>query len=248
MSDKIHPPTPRRRQQAKEQGRAPRSGDLVSAGLLLATTGMLHWFGPGLTQGLMASLDHTLHQPALLSTDRWQAFQMIATAMAAAGWLVVPILIAMMMCGVAINLLQAGWSMTPSKLLPNANRLSPLKRLQTIWSPRALGRFAITVLKLLAVIAVSITVVRTSLPGLIAATGMPLAAIAALIFGTLTECCGWIGFTLLGFAAVDYALAWWQHERDLMMTDLELRDEMRDAERSRQTPTTARTQAVQAVT
>ncbi len=246
MSDKIHPPTPRRRKQAKEQGRAPRSGDVVSAGSLLATTGLLAWIGPGLVHSLTASLAETLGQPGELSLSQWESQRMILKAFAAVGSLLLPLLVAMMICGIGLNLLQTGLLMTPSKLAPSLDRISPAARLKSITSARSLGRFAITLLKLIAVSAVAIGVVRSSLPTLIGVTQMPMAAIAATIFNTLIECCFWMGATLLALACVDYSLARWQHERDLMMTEQELREEMRDAQRSAP-PATARTQAVQGV-
>ncbi|QDV46783.1 Flagellar biosynthetic protein FlhB [Stieleria neptunia] len=246
MSDKIHPPTPRRRKQAKEQGRAPRSGDVVSAGLLLATTGLLAWFGPELAQSLTVSLAETLGGPRELSLSRWESQRMIVKAFAAVGTLLLPLLVAMMICGIGLNLLQTGLLMTPSKLAPALDRISPAARLKSMTSARSLGRFAITLLKLIAVSAVAIGVVRSSLPTLIGVTQMPIAAIATTIFDTLIECCFWMGATLLALACVDYSLARWQHERDLMMTEQELREEMRDAQRAAP-PATARTQAVQGV-
>lgn len=247
MSEKVHPPTPRRRKQAKEQGRAPRSAEIVSAGLLLATAGLLNCFGPNLAQTLMASLSDPLHQPAQLSIDRWQSYRMIASSLAAVVSMVLPMLIAMMMCSVGLNLLQTGFMMSPTKLIPSLDRISPGKRLKSITSARSIGRFAVTLLKLIAMIAVSITVLRTSFPNLIHVTQQPLAAIGTEVFQVLIRCCLMIGATLLAFACVDYSLAWWQHERDLMMTEQELREEMRDAEGAKQAVKTARSQAVQSV-
>ncbi|WP_182866392.1 EscU/YscU/HrcU family type III secretion system export apparatus switch protein [Rhodopirellula sp. JC639] len=246
MSEKIHPPTPRRRKQAKEQGRAPRSSDVVSAGSLLVMTCLLSWFGPGLAQSLTASLTDSFSQPVALSMDTWESQRQILKAFAAAGTMLLPMLVAMLMCGVALNLLQTGVMMTPSKLAPSLDRISPGARLQSMTSARSLGRFAITLLKLIAVSAVAIGVVRYSLPALIGVTQLPMAAIATTIFDTLIGCCFWMGATLLALASVDYALARWQHERDLMMTEQELREEMRDAQRAAPAAS-ARTQAVQGV-
>jgi flagellar biosynthetic protein FlhB len=247
MSDKVHPPTPRRRKQAKEQGRAPRSSDLVSAGLLLATTGLLTWFGPDLAVTLMDSIGDSFRQPARLSIDRRESYRMVLNACAAIGYVLLPMLIAMMMCGVGFNLMQTGWMITPSKLVPSLDRLSPGKRIAAIGSARSILRVGITVLKLVAVIAVAMTVIRRSVPQLIQVTELPLAGIAAAIFETLVGCCVWVGATLFTFACVDFSLAWWQHERDLMMTEQELREEMRDTEGPRQPVKSARTRAVEGV-
>lgn len=246
MSEKIHPPTPRRRKQAKEQGRAPRSGDVVSAGLLLATTGMLSWFGPDLAEGMMGTMSDAFNSPPPLSLDRADSMRMILRLFATIGYLISPLLIAMMLCGVGLNVLQTGWMLTPAKLAPSLDHVSPTRRIQSITSARALGRFLITLLKLIAVIAVAISIARTSLPTLMTVSELPIKGIATTIFGMLIECCFWMGLTLTAFACVDYSLARWQHERDLMMTEQELREEMRDAQRA-SVPAPARSQAVQGV-
>lgn len=246
MSDKIHPPTPRRRQKAREQGRAPRSSDVISAGLLLGTTAVLSFLGPGLAEGLMASMSETFSEPAELSIDRVGAFKMIVRSLAAIGYLVLPLLLAMMALGISLNLLQTGWMPTPSKLLPAVERISPANRIKTILSVRSLGRFAITLLKLVTVVAVSIFLIQEKMPDLIGVTTLPMPAIAAKIFDTLLSGCFWIGMTLLTFACVDYSLARWQFERELMMTEQELRDELRDMERT-PLPASARSREVQGV-
>ena len=247
MSDKIHPPTPRRRKQAKEQGRAPRSKEIVSAGLLLATAGLLDYCGPNLAMTLMASLSDPLHQPALLTIDRWEMFRLLARSLGSVGSMVLPVLVVIMMCSIGLNALQTGFMMSPTKLIPSADRISPGKRLKSITSVQSIGRFAVTLLKLIAIITVSVTVMRTSLPDLVHATHQPLATIGIEVFRVLIRCCVFVGATLLVFACVDYSLCWWQHERDLMMTEQELRDEIRDAEGAKQLVKTARSQAVQSV-
>lgn len=250
MSEKIHPPTPRRRQMAKEQGRAPRSSDLVSSGLLLATTGLLVGFGDSIATGLVQSLTETLSAPTKLTLDRTEAFWMIAKAVLGIGMLVLPMLITMLMCGIALNLLQTGWILTPEKVAPDLARLSPAKRAAEIFSLRSWGRLGINIMKVIAVVTVSIAVLRTGLPQLMTIVNLSPGGIATTIFELLTRCCTWVGGTLLSFSLIDYALAWWQHERDLMMTDQELREEMRDAQRasSGTSPanSSARTQAITA--
>lgn len=246
MSEKVLPPTPRRRQLAKEQGRAPRSNDLVSSGLLLATTGLLIASGDRIASGLIQSLVETLGGPATVTLNHNEAFWMIARAMAGVAVMVLPMLIAMMMCSIALNVLQTGWRITPQKLLPDASRLSPSQRIQQIFSVRSFGRFGISVMKLIAVFSVGLAVVRSGLPEIASLPSLSPVGIATKVFELLTECCSYVGLTLLVFAIVDYALEWWQHERDLMMTEQELREEMRDAQRAGPSNRSPRTQAVTA--
>jgi flagellar biosynthesis protein FlhB len=138
--------------------------------------------------------------------------------------------------------------MVPNRLVPTADRLSPAKRLGESISIKSLGRFTIMVLKMLAILSVALIIFRNSLPEILRLVELQPAEIASRLFELSCRICLWTGSTLLVFSGLDYALAWWQHERDLMMTEQELRDELRDAEGAKQPVKTARSEAVRGVT
>ena len=248
MSDKIHPPTPRKRQRAKEQGRGPRSGEVVSAGLLLAATALLAWTGPTVVENLMTRMTRSLQQPVIRLTDPWQPYREIADRVVGVGWVLLPLLIMIPMCATTLSVLQSGLRVNASRLVPSPGRLSPATRLRSMFQPRSLGGFAILLLKLATLCAVFVFFVHETLPQILRLPGIPLPEIGPIIFDTLIDCCLWTGATLLAFASVDYAWSWWQFERELMMTEQELREEMRDQQRTQLPASASRSQPVQAVT
>jgi flagellar biosynthetic protein FlhB len=245
MSEKIHPPTPRKRQQAKEQGRGPRSTAMVSSATLLAAALCLRWSGPALATGLMEALETALREPAVTLPGPLTATRQIGRLVWAAGGLLLPLLVTIGLAAVALQVAQTGWRPQLSRLQPQAERLSPLARLRTLGSARALGGFGITVLKLTAVTAIAGTLLRTQVGELLSARGQPLAATGARLFGGMVELCLWVGGALTVFAMVDFAWAWWQFERELRMTEQELREEMRDTQSA--SARTARSREVQGV-
>lgn len=247
MSDKIHPPTPRKRQQAKEQGRGPRSAEVVSSALLLSATGVLSWIGPSLVDHLLEGITNALRQPTVSWSDSWQPYRAIVRAILGAGLTLMPLAIVILGCGTGVHVLQNGFRIHAQKLVPSVERLSPLVRLQTMFRIRSLGGFAITLMKLLTLSTVFLFFMRETLPALLRLPGTPLESIGPTIFQAFLDCCWWTGATMLAFACVDYALSWWQFERDLMMTEQELREEIRDMQRAQVPATTARSQAVQGV-
>ena len=108
MSEKIHPPTPRRRKQAREQGRAPRSDDLVSAGGVLTATGLLAWRGPSLSQGLLLTFESRLSRP-IVTLSLWESFHTICSLLFALGALLLPLLAGILVSAIAFNLVQTGF-------------------------------------------------------------------------------------------------------------------------------------------
>jgi flagellar biosynthetic protein FlhB len=245
--DKIHPPTPRKRQRAKEQGRGPRSAELVTSASLLVATLVLRWTGPSLADGLIEGLEESLRRGEIRMEDSRQLYQHLVSAAVGVGALLLPTLVALMLGGLAAQMMQSGLRMVPDRLLPSPDRLSPMARLGGLLRWRSLGGLAICVLKLVVLAAVFGFFFQQTLPQLLRLPGAPLHAIGPTLFAALTECCLWSAATMVLFAGVDYALAWWRFERDLMMTEQELREELRDLQRSSTPPTTSRSQPVQAV-
>lgn len=75
-------------------------------------------------------------------------------------------------------------------------------------------------------------------------SAMSVPQIAKAIFECLVGTSLWIGFALFILAILEWAFQKWKHEQDLMMTDQEMRDEMKESEGNPR-KTTARRRQVQ---
>ena len=107
--DKKHSASERRRRQAREEGQVVRSQDLTSAGMLLAAVGTLWMFGSARrrTSGSGVWLMHCRCHALSLSrrmtqpTGCWVTPGVLALA-------AVPLLLAMLVAGVLVNVTQTG--------------------------------------------------------------------------------------------------------------------------------------------
>ena len=109
FADKTEAPTPRRRQEAREQGQVARSPDLTAAVLVIGIMVMLDWYGPNLVAALKDLVAEMLggralsdHRPSSLGAVFLASVVRVATAMAplAAGTLILAVLVNLAQVGV----------------------------------------------------------------------------------------------------------------------------------------------------
>ncbi len=233
-------PTPRRRQQARDEGQVAFSYDLASAALLIAGLVVLLALGGKLVL-FFAQLTH-----AQLAGEAWVSattagadpadfvvhqFRSLAYDL---GLLLAPILGLLIVVAAAVNLLQTGFLWLPSRLLPDWNRINPVAGLGRIFTTATIVRLAMGGLKMFIVSAVAFWSLYARRDEVLGLAGYEPQQIAAeLIDITL-----WTSLkiaTVLGVLAIlDYAYQRWKFERDLRMTPQELREELESFQTDRQ--------------
>src|SRR5580704_12405891 len=90
--DKTEAPTPRRRQEAREQGQVARSADLTAALLLLATLLLLNASGTGLVRVLKGLTAKMLGGPSMADFDINHALLSFAQGIKEVGVAMTPLL------------------------------------------------------------------------------------------------------------------------------------------------------------
>ena len=65
---------------------------------------------------------------------------------------------------------------------------------------------------------------------IVSMAAMSVPQIAVTLFDALMGTCVWIGGALFVLAILEFSFQKWKHEQDLMMSDQELRDEMKETE------------------
>lgn len=228
--DKKHFATERKRQQAREKGQVAKSQDLTSATLLLAALGAMYVAG-GKTAGIMAGgIESALSNSRLIAYTPQEATNELLRLSTRLAIATVPILLLMFAGAIAINITQAGFILSPDKLMPKLTNISPLSGAKRILSVRGLMRLVFAMVKVGLIAAVAYYALRSHKDSVMAMAAMSVPEIAATMFHTLFGVCLWIGSGLFVLALLEWAFQKWKNEQDMMMTDQELRDEMKDTE------------------
>ncbi len=225
--EKTETATPRRREEAREEGNVPRSTELSSVALLIVGVIAMYVYAPRAFQGLgLVMLDFlgNLHRRPLSEEGVPLVFWEIAGRVLD---IVYPFTIAFILGAFLINLAQVGWLFTMKSMKPKISRLSPLEGAKRIFSARGAMDLGKSLLKLALVAPLMYSTIVSEVP-----------VIAGLAEVPVREILGFLGFMalrvvsralliLLILALLDFAFQRFQHERDLKMTKQEVKEELK---------------------
>ncbi|HHC08790.1 MAG TPA: EscU/YscU/HrcU family type III secretion system export apparatus switch protein [Actinobacteria bacterium] len=222
--DRTEKATPRRRREARREGRVARSPEVAIALSMVALLAVVRFVAPlALPRLAVSSRRLFLLAGAARFTDEFRAAVVELLVMG-----VVPVLLLAVLLGIAGGVLQVGFHLAPKTLRPTVSNLSPAKGLQQ-FKPTVFGW---NLLKTSAKLGLLALVVWAPLQEALSGPLVPvdLATAAATVGGV-----GWrilVGATLLAVvvAGADFGFAWWRNEKELRMTRQELKEEHKNTE------------------
>ena len=228
--ERSYPATPRRLEQAREQGQIPRSRELSAAVVALASVIGLWAFGPQFVRQSLALVQQGMrfdHRAALEDDALGRALLTMSSDAVGA---LAPLLVLLALAALAGPLMLSGWNLSIKTLIPDLARLDPARGLANLFSLRGLAELGKTLLKTaLIALAGTYAIVHTwsEVEGL-GSTDLP-SGIAGLGHLGMVVLAVFVG-TLILIAAIDVPYQVWRHHRSLRMTREELRQELREQE------------------
>ena len=229
-AEKRHAPTPRRRERARAEGQVARSQDLSSAVLLMAAIASLWMLGGDAAAHLAGTMSEGLSQPQIEAFTVADATNQMMRNGARFAVAAVPVMVAMFITGILINVTQTGFLLLPNKVTPSLENISPANNVQRIVSWASVGRLIFGLMKVSLVVVVAYAAICYYGERVLHLGGMEVPTISRVLFESLMGTCVWIASALFALAILDYGFQRWRHERELMMTDEELREELRETE------------------
>ena len=228
--EKTEPASPRRLEQAREEGQVPQSRELSAFFVLMAGAGTLwvagSWLaqriGGAVSRGLTFDRDEAFDTAALPALLLHQAGEALAT--------LGPLLLIMVAAALAGPFMLGGLNFSSKALTPDWTRLDPLKGFGRMLSMQSLGELVKGILKELLVGSVVVWVVLHEKDHIFALMGQPLEAGLqsmgrTILFSTLVI----VGSMAL-IVAADVPFQLWQYYSKLRMSKEEVRKEMKELE------------------
>lgn len=228
--EKTLPATPRRLEQAREDGQVVRSREFTSAALMLSAAAgalwggqaMAGWFSSVIKRGLTLDRKAAFDMPVALDRAGSLAMDALVMLLPALGLLAAVAMFAPLALG--------GWLFSTKPMMPNFARMSPGRWIGQLFSLHGAAELVKSIAKATLIAAAALLMLWNS-----------RADIAMLLSGSSTEAIvhaarlsGWGFFAaaaaMLLIAAIDVPSQLWQHYRGLRMSAEEVRREMKETE------------------
>jgi flagellar biosynthetic protein FlhB len=230
--ERTEAPTPRRRDEARKEGRVPRSQELSGAVLLLAgTTALALAGGASLARQAMALLRGA--SIAWLTADPMtpaNAVSLIEEVMRTTLLALVPFLAGVAGISLLVNAMQARGVISTEPLVPKLSHVDPIAGLGRLFSVDAVFNVLKGVAKFAVISAVAWMVLRRAWPEILSTSGAPVPQILGTTRALAVRMALMVGLVYLAIAAADYGFQLWQYEKSLRMTKQEIVQEHRESE------------------
>lgn len=228
--EKTEEPTPRRREQAREKGQVPRSRELNTAVLMLATGGYVVLLGDGIVDGLAETARQQFDLPAEALGDPSVMTQHLGRSVFAALAALTPFFVISYLVAALSPMLLGGWSFSMASAAPKLDKISPIKGLQRVFGAQGLMEFVKAFAKFVLLSTGAALLIWYSLDELISLGREPGTRAIAHAGELLGEGFLLMSLGLLLIAAIDVPFQIWNHTRNLRMTHQEVRDESKETE------------------
>ena len=225
--DRSEEPTPRRVQEAREEGRIPRSTDLTAAVALLGGLLLLKMLGDRMLAGLL-NLTRTVGEDPDVRTEGLEPW--IGRIALAAFRLLLPFLGLLTVITVAGTVLQSGLPLSFKRLVPKLDKLSPGTGLRRVVSLDSLTRLGMGVFKMIVVAAVAYFAIAGDINAVLAVGTLHPAGALSMSSALAYKMALSVGLALLALALVDYLYQRWNWWRNLKMTKQEIKEELKRME------------------
>lgn len=228
--EKTEEATPHRLRKAREEGNVSKSQDVNVAVTIVTLVGVLLAMGSDLVRR-MAGL-----QGSLLShvrTGEWSvdmAHELLVQVLGDALVLLGPLMLALVVAAVAVNLAQTGPVFSTKPLGLDLTRLNPATGLKRLFSIKALFDSAKGVVKLVLLLWALYLCVKNSLPALLHLGELPAQSYLGLLIKEVGRLLVRLTFILVVLAAVDLAFTRWKYGRDMRMSKYDIKQEHKSRE------------------
>ncbi len=231
LGERTEDATPKRKQEAREEGNVAKSHDLSGAlTLLLATLIVwgfamtMFWQGRDLLDGALR--DDAIGSPISVPGAREATSRLGLAALQMAA----PVLLLAWAAAYLSQFVQVGWLFVPKGVQPNAGKLNPIRGFQRIFGLSGVFKSGLDSLKVAIVLVIAIVTAIAYAPEIVVLPYLPATSALREVGMMMLDLAMRVLAVLVTLGLLDYLYQRWKHNRDLRMTRQQVKDEMKESD------------------
>lgn len=231
--EKTEEATEKRKREALEKGNVAKSQDMASVAVLLIGLIMLRNYGGSMFAQIGAYSTHVLSNSIVANAQIVTASEtitMFAQFLTIVIKAIIPILLAIAIGGIAINIYQTGFILTAEPLTPKFDKLNPINGLKNVFSMKTVVEVIKSILKILVVIYIPYSTILDKFPMFVRFLKLDVFASFSILGDMIFDMAIKILMVLLAVAMGDFYFQKWKHAQDMKMSKQEIKDEYKQQE------------------
>ena len=228
--EKTEQPSLQRLDKAREEGQVARSRELTTFVLLLAGGAGLWLMGSAIMQKLIKVLRDGLTLDRRLTHDAENLLPHLHALSLDALLALLPFMLLLLLAAVLTPMLLSGWLFTLQPLQPKLSKLNPITGIGRMFSLNSLVELFKAIAKAIVVGGLGAWVIWHNMDGVMALMTQPLAVAIPELGRLMWYCFIAIMGGMLLIVAVDVPFQLYEHNKKMMMTKQEVRQEAKETE------------------
>jgi flagellar biosynthetic protein FlhB len=228
--EKTEAPTPRRRDEARKEGRIPRSTELTTSFVLLGSAVLLNMIGPSLASQIMSVFTFGIGSVGAGALDLDGSVALVRSL----GWRVLGVLgtwgASLMAIGILVAGPQARGVVSAKPLMPDPSRMSPAKNIKRVMGVQSIVELIKSIAKLVLIAFVVKSALGAAWNDIMALAQSAPFAFLLVIKKYVVRLLMTSGLAYLALAAFDYVWQVYQFEQTLKMSRDEIKQENKQQE------------------
>ena len=228
--ERTEKPTGKKLSKAREEGQVAKSQEISTTFILFVALGVFLFAGPWMFWALSDFMHGVFQNLGTLHLEGISARAFLFEVLQHVGLILMPLLLVLLILGIAANLLQVGFLFTLKPFVPKLSKFNPITGMKKFVSLKSLVELLKSVFKVSFIGGISWLVLRGELDAIPSLMEMSVGQILTYMGTVSLKMIFYVGLGMLVLAAIDFTYQRWQHTKDLMMSKQEVKDEAKQAE------------------
>lgn len=228
--EKTEEATPKKKSDSRKKGQIPRSKDIGLAITLIATTLVIVALSGIVVSVLREGIIYFLGDMGTMELTENSLKSINVLVLSKAAIAIMPVILPIMIAGVAASLLQSGFLVVKDAIKPSFGKLNPLNGFKNMFSKKSLVELIKNIILISIIIFIAYNYIRDNFEKIMQTGNLYLPTlgieIKSLLVGIFVKIC----ILLVVVAVIDYVVQYILFQKDIRMTKQEIKEEYKQME------------------